>query len=435
MPVAEPPLTSCRRHPWWIPPFFGRVPDDLSDQHLQLLGAIALALLFEEYDFAMLTSTLKYFATELSMTEQDLPHYLGVIRLGALPAFVLIPIADRVGRRRVFLFAVVAMGVVTFLTAFSQNATQFIVLQMLSRTFFVASSALAFVFVSEEFPANRRGWGVGMLGALALVGHGLEAALFSVIEFLPYGWRALYAIGIVPVLLLPFFRRRIVETARFQRHVEEGMPGVGTAGVVWQWSIPLRALVRDYPGRALGIALVGFFPAMGLAVAFQFTAYFTMTVHGWTPGQYALMIVAGGAIGLIGNIVAGRLSDRFGRRMVGFGMLALFPPAVALFYLGPARWVPFAWIAFLFTSQGGRVILRALATELFPTAQRGASSGLFAILEAVGNAAGLFLLGFGLRAPGDLARVIPMIALSALLGGAILWFFPETRRRELEVIA
>jgi MFS-type transporter involved in bile tolerance (Atg22 family) len=60
---------------------------------------------------------------------------------------------------------------------------------------------------------------------------------------------------------------------------------------------------------------------------------------------------------------------------------------------------------------------------------------LFAILEAAGNAAGLFLLGFGLQASGDLARVIPVIALSALVGGGILWLFPETRQRELEAIA
>lgn len=432
MSGPAPTPTTRRRHPWWIPPFFGRVPDDLADHHLQLLGAVALALLFEEYDFAMLTSTLKYFASELGMTEGDLPGYLGVIRLGALPAFAVIPFADRIGRRRVFLFSVMAMGMVTFLTAFSQNATQFVVCQMLSRTFFVSGSALAFVFVSEEFPAHRRGWGVGMLGALALVGHGLEAGLFSLIESLPYGWRALYAIGIVPVLLFPFFRHRVVETTRFT----QAQAGAGEmAGGALGWMIPLRALVHDYPARALGIALVGFLPAMGLAVAFQFTAYFTMTVHGWSPGQYALMIVCGGAVGLIGNIVAGRLSDRYGRRLVGFVMLALFPVAVALFYLGPVRLLPLAWIAFLFTSQGGRVILRALATELFPTTQRSASSGLFAILEAVGNAAGLFLLAFGVQASGDLVRLIPLIALSSLAGGAILWFFPETRQRELESIA
>jgi MFS family permease len=422
-----------RTHPWWIPPFLGRVPHDLDDHHLTLLGAVALALLFEEYDQAMLTSALKFFAADLGMTERELPTYLGVIRLGALPAFAVIPLADRIGRRSVFLLSVAAMGVTTFLTAFSQSAIQFVVLQMITRTFFVTGSAVAFVFITEEFPAARRGWGVGMLGALSQMGHGLGAALFALIDRLPYGWRALYAVGIVPVLLLPFFWRRIPETARFAR--ARAAAGVPDAVGVLGWTVPLRGLVRAHPGRAFGVALIGFLPAMGFVVAFQFTGYFTMTVHGWTPGEYALMIIVGGAVGIIGNVVAGRLSDRFGRRRVGFVLLSLFPVTVASFYLGPASWLPLSWAAFLFTAQGGRVILRALATELFATAHRGAASGLFAILEAAGNAAGLFVLGFGLQAPGDLARIIPVIALSALVGGGILWLFPETRQRELEAIA
>ena len=60
--------------------------------------------------------------------------------------------------------------------------------------------------------------------------------------------------------------------------------------------------------------------------AFQFTGYFTQTVHGWSPGQYAAMVFFGGAIGIGGNIVAGKLADRFGRRSVGFALLGTFPP-------------------------------------------------------------------------------------------------------------
>jgi MFS family permease len=424
----------ARRQPWWIPPFLGRVPADLEDRHLALLGAVSLALLFEEYDLAMLTSALKFFAADLGMTEQSMPNYLGVIRLGALPAFAVIPLADRVGRRRVFLFSVVAMGIATFLTAFSQTAVQFVILQMVTRTFFVTGSAIGFVFITEEFPAERRGWGAGMLGALALFGHGLGAALFAMIDMLPYGWRALYAIGIIPVLMLPFFRHRVPETRRFEAQKARGeLPD--SLGGLFGWTVPLRDLVRSYPGRAFGIALVALLPAMSFVVAFQFTGYFTMTVHNWTPGDYALMIIVGGGIGIIGNVVAGRLSDRIGRRVVGCTMLALFPLCVASFYLGPGRLLSYVWVAFVFTSQGARVILRALATELFPTAQRGAASGLFAILEAVGNAVGLFLLGAGVQEAGDLARAISWISLASLAGGLVLLFFPETRRRELEAIA
>lgn len=169
-----------------------RMPEDVHDDQVALLLAVSLALLFEEYDLAMLTSALHLIAGDLGMAETTLPYSLGLIRLGAAPAFFLVPYADRIGRRRIFLISLASMGLLTFATALSQTAWQFVLLQMLTRTFFVAGSAVAFVFVSEEFPAHRRGFGIGMLGALAATGHGLGAALFSMVHRLPHGWRDLY---------------------------------------------------------------------------------------------------------------------------------------------------------------------------------------------------------------------------------------------------
>ncbi len=424
------------RNPWWIPPFLGRVPAELEERHLKLLGAVALALLFEEYDLAMLTAALKYIATELGMAENQFGSYLGLVRLGALPAFFLIPFADRIGRRRVFIFSVAATGVVTFATAFSQTTIQFAMLQALTRTFFVTGSAVAFVIVTEEFPALHRGWGIGMLGALGAVGHGLGALLFSQIEWLPHGWRALYAFGLLPVLLIPFFLRRIPETERFVRHQADSATTADRAvSDAFAWLQPLKHLAVTYPARALGVALTGLLPGFGTVAAFQFTGYFTQTMHGWSPPQYSAMIIVGGAIGIVGNIVAGRLGDRIGRRYVGFVLLALFPAFVALFYLGPAPLVPFAWVAFVFCRFGGSVILRALSTELFPTAHRGAASGMFSVLETVGAAGGIFLLGAATAGLGYHPTAVVSNSLVVLLGGVVLLFFPETRRRELEEIA
>lgn len=431
-PKPTRPSRSVWQNPWWIPHFLGKVPDDVEPQHLRLLGAIALALFFEEYDLAMLTAALPYIAADLAIAEIDFGFYLGIIRMGALPALVVIPFADRIGRRRVFLLSLVVTGLTTFLTGLSQSAEQFVALQMLTRTFFVAGSAVAFVMITEEYPAEHRGWGIGMLGALGACGHGLAMGLYSVSGQLPYGWRALYFVGILPVLFLPLLRRRIPETARFSAHAARAADAGGDRS---GWSGPLRELAATHPARVAGIALVGFLPSVGLISAFQFTGYFTQTVHGWSRGEYAAMVVLAGGLGIVGNVVAGRLGDRFGRRRVGMLLLGSFPFFTAGFYNGPAWSVPVAWIGLVFASSGGRVILRALATELFPTSQRASASGLFAILDTLGASAGLFLLYFGSSEAGDFIGMTTILAFTVLVGSSVLVFFPETRRRELEAIS
>lgn len=421
-------MTAPPRRPWWLLHILGPIPA-VEQRHLSLLGGVALALLFEEYDLAMLTAALPQIATSLGMAETDFGFYLGMIRLGALPALALIPYADRIGRRRVFLISLVGTAIATLATAFVQTPAQFVGCQMITRTFFVTGSAIAFVIISEEFPADHRGWGIGMLGALGASGHGIAMVFFSQIDSLPYGWRSLYAVGIIPLVLLPFFRRNIPETSRF-KNLEAAATDDGSYSIA-----PLVALIREFPSRAIGISIAGYLPAVGLVGAFQFTGYFTQTVHGWSPGQYAAMVVFGGALGIGGNIVAGNLADRYGRRVVGITLLGSFPFWVALFYNGPSWAIPIAWIGFLFGSQGGRVILRTLSTELFPTSQRASASGLFTILEALGGATGLFILYFGSNESGDFVRLTTGLAFAVLVGGGVLFFFPETRKRELESIS
>ena len=422
------------RNPWWIPPFLGRVPENLGAPQLRLLGMVALALLFEEYDSAMLISALKHIARDLGMADQDLGLHLGLIRVGALPAFFCVPLADRFGRRPVFLASTIALGVITFGTAFVTTPTQFVVLQALTRTFFVTGTAVAFVIVTEEFPAQHRGWGMGMLAALGSMGHGLSAILFSQIERLPFGWRALYVVGIIPVLCLPAFLRRIPETKRFM----DMRAGLAAAPVTVFASVvdPLRMLFATHPLRALGLAACGFLVAAATLPSFQFSGFYTLEKLGWKPGHYSGMVIAGGAVGIIGNIAAGRLGDTFGRKAVGFVMLALFPLASFLFYRGSSWVVAVAWVPLVFCFMGGRVVLKALSTELFQTSFRSAAAGLFAVMEAMGAVAGMFAVYlYKTEDVLRLARVVPFVALPVLGAALLLLLFPETKQRELEEIA
>src|SRR5262249_12180901 len=72
--------------PWWLPPVFGRIPP-VDARLLSLLGLVSLALFFESYDYSMGTSALRHIAADLGIAERDLGETLGLIRLGAVPAF------------------------------------------------------------------------------------------------------------------------------------------------------------------------------------------------------------------------------------------------------------------------------------------------------------------------------------------------------------
>lgn len=405
---------------------------EIDERLVRLLGLVSLALFFEAYDNSMLTSALKFIAGELGMAEQDLGKYLALIRLGSLPAFIVVPFADRIGRRRVFLTSVIGFSLLTFATAFAQTATQFAVVQMLSRTFMMSAGAVAFVIITEEYPAAHRGWAIGMLGALASFGHGFGAAVFAAIDSLPFGWRSLYAIGLIPLLALPKLRRDVPETERFRRHqlhLEATQASHGS------WLNPVIGLARTYPARALGLALAGLLFSIGEASVFQFTGYFTQTVHGWTPGQFSLMFIAGGAFGIVGNVAAGRLGDRIGRRRVGFVFLALFPLFAWTFYSGPGWTLPLSWAAFVFCNTAGGVVVRALSTELFPTSHRGTAAAWLSVMQTFGWALGLAIVGSSGYFHTDIATMTRLTSLVVLLSAFVLLLLPETYQQELEAIS
>jgi MFS family permease len=401
-----------------------------------MLGLVALALFFEQYDFSMLGAAWPRIRQDLGIPESQWGYALGLIRAGALPAFAIVAFADRIGRRRLFLGSVVAISLVTMLTAFARNVVEFVALQMVARAFMIAGMSVAFVIVTEEFPAEHRGWGVGMLGALGACGVGLGTGLFAAVDVLPFGWRALYAVGVLPLVLLPKFRRDVKETRRFAG-LREDIPDarVTLRSILTDFVAPFLRIARNRPGRLALVAGIGFLSTFGMVCVFQFASTQALDVHGWKPWQFALMVFIGGGIGIIGNPVAGRLGDVVGRRVVGAVAMFALPIFAAGYYLGPAWALPIAWSGLVFANSATSTIARVFATELFPTQDRGTASGLNAFFEVLGATLGLWVLGLGTQTPGNLPLVTTLLAVTVALGGVLMLFLPETRQRELEAIS
>ena len=415
--------------PWWLPHFLGRIPLGVEDRHVALVGVVALASLFENYDMSMLTSALKQIRESFGLSQSEASSLFAWIRLGAIPAFLVLPLADRVGRRKVFLIAIVGMSIGTLASAFAQTALQFVLAQTVTRTFLVASTACAIVIVAEEVPAKNRGWGIGILGAVGAFGFGLGAILFAFIDDLPFGWRSMYLVGGVPLLLMPMFRRLVPETQRFIEEREARFRGErNDAG----WIGPILEMVREYPGRSLAVAAMAFFFATGSSPAFGLLADFVQSTHGWEPSDYSIMALVAGTFGVVGNSAMGWAADRLGRRPVAMFGFGLFPLCSLALYAGPEWAIPFVWVPFVFVLTGANVLMRIVSTELFPTSSRNTALGWETLMETLGGAAGYALVGALTMTEASIAPAAIGISGLTLVSVFVVRLMPETAGLELE---
>jgi putative MFS transporter len=425
-PVAATPPWA--RFAW----FLGRPPGGLTDRQWRVLGLVSLVSLFEQYDLYLFALNLKHIQADLGLAESDLGWLGSVVRAGALPAVLVTLAADRVGRRRVLLFTVIAYTLLTGATALAPNAETFVVLQFLARTFAIAETLVAIVVIAEEFSPENRGWGIGALGAIQACGAGMAALLFGLVEYLPFGWRALYLVGLVPLLLVAWWRRTLPETERFESLAAERRESFRATPAF----APMLQLVRDYPGRFAAVAAAFFAFAIAGNPAGFFAPKYLQDAHAWTPGGVAMLNLFGGGLAILANPLAGRLGDRYGRRPVAIAFFLGWIAAALAFYNAPGAVVGALWVAMIFGVFGAETTLAAYSVEIFPTSQRATASGARTLVGTVGAVLGLGAVSMLYGTFGSNWTAISVLMLAALvIPPVILAAFPETARRKLEEVA
>ncbi|HWN58943.1 MAG TPA: MFS transporter [Methylomirabilota bacterium] len=405
----------------------GRTPPFTQRQRRVFLIA-STAGFFDQYDRALLSLALKQIQAGLRIAESHVGAMLSIIRLGYLLSLILTPFADVFGRRRLLLYTVMGYTVLTALSAIAPGERTFVAFQIIARAFAGAEAAVAMVIVAEEVDAAHRGWAIGLLGGVSSVGYGLAAIVFAMVNVIPFGWRGLYAIALLPLVLIIPLRRVLPESARFEKEQLEGVQPLK----VWE---PLVQLYSAYPGRLLMLVSVAFLGSMGGNPAGFLFPKFLQEAHHWSPANVSELVFFGGALGILGSIVAGRLSDRYGRRVMVVTCSFVSPLLTIWMYTAPGASIVPAWILQVFFDIAAGTILNAYSAELFPTSYRSTAGSALTVAGTTGGAIGLLLESVLYNLTGSHSTAVCYLTIFWILTPAIMWFLPETSGRELEEIS
>ncbi|MDC0682963.1 MFS transporter [Sorangium atrum] len=395
----------------------------------RLFWFLSVASFFEGYDFLALTQILPNFGAQMGLAPRHEGLLVGVINSGTMIAYLLVRKADQWGRRRVLSVTIAGYTIFSVLTAFSPNVYVFAVLQLLARIFLLGEWAVSMVIAAEEYPSDRRGMVIGVIQAFSSLGSIVCAGVVPLLLATPYGWRSVYLVGGVPLLLIAVARRGLRETARFEQAAAE-RKGEGTPPFT-------RILRTPYRGRMLQLALIWGLTYVCTQNAVTFWKTFALRERGLSDGEVGGSITFAALVSMPLIFASGKLLDVVGRRKGAVIIYVLAAAGVLGAYsLGSRGGLTAALIFAIFGASGVLPVLNAYMTELFPTHLRSdAIAWSNNLLGRIGYMLSPIAVGFAAEEIGwgpavSATALFPLVALAL-----ILWLLPETRGKELEETA
>jgi MFS family permease len=396
----------------------------LEPSHWELLALLGWASFFEGYDLNIVIFALPHIRHSFGLSQSSASLWLSLLYLGALPAIVVARQADRHGRRRVLLFSICGYTLATAATAAAPTIAAFAGCQFAARLFLATEISLTWTVIAEELPAGARGFGFGFLATLDILGAGFGSLLYGVV-LAPLGvsWRWLYAAAVPVLVVVALLRRRLPESSRYLKVAESR---------TWsRWAEITRTPHRRNLVLVCSIAFL-----INLTTQAQvFVIDFFESQRHLSTSSANLTLVAAGALAIPVLALAGSLSDRLGRKVVGCVFLGVAIAGTYLLFF-VAHGVPELFGALALTYVGGFGAWPALGgygTELFPTSLRALGNSSAGAAKVLGQCTGFVGAGVLIAGTQGLPTAVGILALGPVVAiPVVLLLFPETSSRDID---
>ena len=359
-------------------------------------------------------------------------------------------LGDKIGRKNTLIYALLTMGIATFLIGLLPTyhtigwlAPLLLVIMRLAQGFAIGGEwSGAALVATENAPEGKRAlFGTfPQLGAPLgfIIANGLFLLVAAVLPsdnpsrpseaFLDWGWRIPFLFSAVMVIIGLWIRLNLVESTTFAKTVSAGK-------VV---KLPLGEVVRNN-WREL---ILGTFYMLATYVLFYLMTTFSLSYGrapvepaagqlsglGYSYNNFVLMLIVGVVFFGIFTLLSGPWADRLGRRktliLVTLGIIIfslLWVPLLSLGFVGVMAWLilGFSLMGLTFGPMG------ALLPELFPTNVRYTGSGISYNVSSILGAAvapfiAVWLWGVGDGSPflvGVYLAAMALLTLIALLLG------------------
>jgi putative MFS transporter len=390
----------------------------------RLVFFLSVATFFEGYDFLALSQLLPNLRRAFDLSVSQGGWLVTTVNLGTMLAFFLIRKADRWGRKRTLTITIAGYTVLTFLSGLAPNVYLFALLQMAARVFLLAEYAVSLVMVAEEAPAHKRGMFVGLIASMAALGSIVCAGVVPMLLATPWGWRSVYLVSIVPLVLLAWARRGLRETRRFSKEV--GSYGTDEFPLLRLWRSPYR-------GRMLLVGAIWFTCYLPANNAVTFFKEYAVTDLGWSDARVGGAITIGALGSLLFIFGTGKMLDVLGR--LKGGTLIFLLGAVGVGAVFQVRHPVLLTVALIFAMYAATAFLQVanmITAELFPTELRSDAFGWCNnIIGRSGYVVSPIVLGLVAEGWGWGTAMAPT-ALFFIVATVLLRFLPETANRELE---